>query len=554
MSLRSKVVGALLGVFILYVLAAWLVLALFHTPAFNSLENHNATNQLRRVHEFMATESSDVDLLVIDWAEWDEMMMFVLGDHEEFYDNNLAEGYLGELGMSFGLIVDAQRRPVWAQAFSEDDDVVPFERLFPDGISQDSKLFTPDEVNEQVSGLIDTELGPAIVSSAAIFWSDGTGPPGGHMIAGKLLDASRMAAIANTLLSTVDLISVNSSAVPAVFRQALIELEAGEKIYSLVKQNDYIYALKMLRDINNQPLAFLRVRSEADISSLGAHTLRITISMLVVAALILTLTLWFVLKAMLLQPIERLTAILRGEGKEKTIDGVDGNLLTTVQRLTDSKGSISQRNDEIGELVSAFDDLSQSLLDATNSVWRIAHQDGLTGLANRRVVMERFDRVIASIDNKDVIAVLFIDLDNFKNVNDQMGHEAGDQLLIEVALRIRSAVFWGDATADDTDDNEYTTVARIGGDEFVVLITPEKHRQAPDELAARIVRTVSAPYVIQDTECFIGACVGLAVFPQDADTIDGILAKADTAMYEAKQHGKNTWRRYGLGETPMRPD
>lgn len=547
MSLRSKVVGMLLGVFILYVFAAWLVLTLIHTPAYHSLENHNATDQLRRVHEFIAAESADVELLVMDWAEWDDIMYYVQGDYEEFYTDNLADGYLGELGMSFALLVDTDHQRIWAQAFSADEPVMPFESVFPDGIPQDSILFRPDEPDEQVSGLVNTAMGPAIVSSAAIFWSDGTGPAGGHMVAGKLLDSDRMEVISHTLLSSIDLMSVNPTLIPDVFRPALEELTTGDKSYSLLKQDESVYALKMLRDIYGLPLALLRVRNHADISKLGSRTLRITISMLVVAAVILTLTLWLILKGMLLIPLEHLTAVLRGVGDEEANSNVNGHLLSTVKRLKDSKGSISQRKDEIGELMSAFDDLSSSLHEATNRVWRIAHLDGLTGLANRRVVMERLHGFEAENPRKDDIAVLFIDLDNFKNVNDQLGHKAGDQLLVEVASRIRLAVGLDKEAIGGEGNSAHNTIARIGGDEFVVLIALGEDRKIPEKVAEKIVSLVAAPYLIQGAECIIGACVGVALFPEDADNIDGVLAKADSAMYAAKQAGKNTWRRYSPG-------
>ncbi|MFK7997117.1 MAG: hypothetical protein AB8B87_23490 [Granulosicoccus sp.] len=115
-------------------------------------------------------------------------------------------------------------------------------------------------------------------------------------------------------------------------------------------------------------MSLLRVRAKTDITTLGAHTLRITISMLIFAALLLTLTLWLILKGMLLLPIEHLTTILRGEDPDKNGGNGEVHLLSTVNRLSESRGSIAQRNDEIGELINAFNDLTSSLLDATNSV------------------------------------------------------------------------------------------------------------------------------------------------------------------------------------------
>ncbi|MFK8081941.1 MAG: diguanylate cyclase [Granulosicoccus sp.] len=553
MSLRSKVVGTLLGVFVLYVLAAWLVLTLIHTPAYQSLETQKATDQLRRVNEFITSEGSDVDLLVMDWAEWDDMFWFALGENDEFYDDNLAGGYLGELGMDFVLIVDTAHRPVWASAYAVDRSSMPFEKVFPAGMVKYNSLFNPDEPDEITSGIVKTALGPAIISSTAIFRSDGTGPSGGHLLVGKLLDANRMQLISDALFSTIDLIPVDSTLEATEFQQVLNDLKTRKTLYSVVKQDEHVYALELLRDINDQPVALLRVQNEADISRLGTHTLRTTISLLVIAALLFTLTLWYVLKRLMLVPIEHMTTIFRGVGDTETTVASAQNPLNTVKRLADSRGSISHRNDEIGDLLSAFDELSNSLQDATRSVWRIAHTDELTGLANRRVVMELFASAAESAADHD-IAVLFIDLDNFKTVNDRLGHEAGDQLLIEVASRISLAVAWGGGAVDDQDVETHTTIARIGGDEFVVMIYPERHQESTEELASRIVAEVSAPYFICQTDCVIGASVGIAIFPEDANTIDELLAKADQAMYRAKQNGKNTWRRYDPTAVFVNPD
>ena len=363
------------------------------------------------------------------------------------------------------------------------------------------------------------------------------------MIAGKLFDTPRMDAIGQTLLSDIDLLPLKAHALPPEYHSALSELAQGDKPYTIVKQDGYLHTLKMLTDIEGQSISMLRVSNKADVSTLGIRTMRITILMLLVAALVLTLTLWFVLKGMLLLPIEHLTTVLRGEERTEHQDGGD-ELMSTVRRLTDSRGLISQRNDEIGELLSAFDDLSLSLQEATASVWRIAHLDGLTGLANRRLMMERLNATMADTQNAQRVAILFIDLDDFKLVNDQLGHEAGDQLLVEVAARITAVVGKRDVDMPLEEESSEYMVARIGGDEFVVSLTAEDLVGSANDIAAGIVDAVSAPYVIDGNHCVIGACVGLAVYPEDADHLNGILAYADAAMYEAKRSGKNTWRRF----------
>ena len=396
--------------------------------------------------------------------------------------------------------------------------------------------------------MIETAQGIAIISSGAILWNSGKGPPGGHFIAGKLLNAERMDIISRTMLTPIDILSVKPSSLPQQFHQALNELSSGNKEYVIVRQDNTIFALTLLQDIAGKQLGLLRVAIPADISILGTKTLHTTISTLVIAALILTLTLWIALKGILLIPIEHLTAILKGREKEHAAAGSGEYLLSTIQHLADSRGQISKRKDEIGELISAFDDLSSSLHEASTNIWRVAHIDGLTDLANRRLFMEHLARGIDIIDsNTHQLTVMFIDLDDFKIINDQYGHDVGDKVLIEVANRLQSVVGTDNDFINPDYDYSRNLVGRIGGDEFVVLIPSEQHSQHPENIASKIVSTIATPIIAGGNQCYIGACIGLAAYPEDAVDLSDLLIKADTAMYEAKRAGKSCWRSYEPG-------
>ncbi len=169
---------------------------------------------------------------------------------------------------------------------------------------------------------------------------------------------------------------------------------------------------------------------------------------------------------------------------------------------------------------------------------RIAHHDPLTGLPNRLLLGDRLRQAIARNQRGDtVIAVCYLDLDGFKEVNDRFGHQAGDELLIEVANRLIACVRGGD------------TVARLGGDEFVVLLSglvgEEECRVALD----RLLQAVAAPYVIGGISYSgVTASIGVTLFPNDAVDSDTLMRHADHAMYVAKQAGKN---RYQLFDTRL---
>ncbi|HCY61730.1 MAG TPA: diguanylate cyclase [Oxalobacteraceae bacterium] len=160
----------------------------------------------------------------------------------------------------------------------------------------------------------------------------------------------------------------------------------------------------------------------------------------------------------------------------------------------------------------------------------ILHQsfhDALTGLPNRQLLVDRMKQATAHLGRKNApVAVLFIDLDRFKDINDTLGHAAGDRLLQEVAERLGRCVREGD------------TVARLSGDEFVVLLAGLSDVQDAAVVADKIVTTVAAPCRISGTELRVSPSIGIAIFPGDGHDIDELLRNADTAMYHAKQEGR----------------
>ncbi len=163
----------------------------------------------------------------------------------------------------------------------------------------------------------------------------------------------------------------------------------------------------------------------------------------------------------------------------------------------------------------------------------LANYDVLTSLPNRAMFNQRLDYVLAHAGRYDEqFAVLFMDLDRFKIINDTLGHEAGDQLLKDVAVRLRGCL------------RESDTVARLGGDEFVMLITEFTHSRNVADVARKILETMARPFLLNGQECHVTASIGISSYPDDAQDVKMLLKNADIAMYQAKEHGKNNFQFY----------
>lgn len=178
----------------------------------------------------------------------------------------------------------------------------------------------------------------------------------------------------------------------------------------------------------------------------------------------------------------------------------------------------------------------QDITDKILNARLIKHQatyDSLTGLPNRMLFHDRLTKAIENAHrNKQKIAILFIDLDRFKPINDNHGHQAGDKLLIETALRIKQSI------------RESDTVSRLSGDEFSVILNNTSQYSHVLKVAEQILDKMQQPYQLGDIFVYLGASIGIALYPNDADNADSLLRKADQAMYEVKASGRNACQFY----------
>jgi diguanylate cyclase (GGDEF)-like protein len=191
---------------------------------------------------------------------------------------------------------------------------------------------------------------------------------------------------------------------------------------------------------------------------------------------------------------------------------------------------LERRAQRLEKLVAAR---TAELLQSQQRLEQLAYSDLLTSLPNRRMFTEDFHKRLALTRRQGgYFALLLIDLDHFKQVNDTLGHDAGDALLLEVANRLRSVV------------RESDCVARLGGDEFAILLAPDDDTAGIDSVCRRLLDCFDAPVLLGGTEMQTTVSVGVALFPDHGETQDVLYKAADLALYAAKRTGRNTWCRY----------
>ena len=273
--------------------------------------------------------------------------------------------------------------------------------------------------------------------------------------------------------------------------------------------------------------------------------------------------------------IESASLYAKQEAQARRIERANDALRTEISERKHAESELSRYRDHLEDLVAqrtreleaANEQLTREargreealakLAESNEQIRSLAYLDGLTGLPNRRLLNEHLEKILARSQRKGLeFAVLFVDLDNFKLINDTIGHQAADAVLCDLADAINELLRSEDVLAlylDSLIDLEATISAipvsesilsRLGGDEFVVLLTEIRDRFAAGSVAQRIIERLEKPFIVGGNEVFLSTSVGIATFPQDGQSAEVLLRNADTAMYHAKQQGKTTYQYY----------
>jgi len=204
-----------------------------------------------------------------------------------------------------------------------------------------------------------------------------------------------------------------------------------------------------------------------------------------------------------------------------------------TERVVRAQAEIESGNDgKPARLIGTIQDITEQRQTQERLTY-LAHYDALTGLPNRLLLQDRLSQAMVEADRHDrLVAVIFLDLDRFKLINDTLGHEMGDALLRSVAERLRACVRAGD------------TISRLGGDEFTIVLAGIAHVDDVAHVAQKIIESFEPPFNINGRELFASPSMGITLYPFDDNDIDSLLRNADAAMYHAKELGRNTFQFY----------
>ncbi len=272
-------------------------------------------------------------------------------------------------------------------------------------------------------------------------------------------------------------------------------------------------------------------------ASIQAQELALTIFLITLTSIIITLIILLgLLRRSVVNPIQTLVL-----ASHKI---AEGDFETSV-KLGESS--------EINELALGFNEMAKSLVENNEKIRFIAYHDSLTRLPNRRMFHYLLNNALVSADRcQDKVALFFLDIDNFKIINDSLGHDVGDLLLQEFSSRVKSCLRADDAilpmkeedSVEPIDDDNYDILARLGGDEFTIVLPRLQEVLDASVIAQRIIKSMQVPFFINEHQLQITTSIGITIYPDNGYNIEDLIKHADIAMYHAKAQGKNNFQFY----------
>lgn len=347
-SLQQKVSFALLAVMGALAVLSFIVLKEVVSPAFDELELSEAQTNLNRAGKAIANDLENLSAITGDWGLWDDAYAYANGDYPAFADSNLDRPTLTNLDLAMLAVYDIDGNLIWGQVEGGETprDLSVLGILDP-GTSTADYLIKHADPQGQTNGLVNTGIGPMLISSWPITRSDGTGPIAGTMIMGQSLDEDRLARLRERTEVMLDWRAIEDNAGRPAMMQAAME---GADAYAVrhVSTKDEIVSSGIMLDFFSAPVLSLEVRTPRQISALGQSTVNGALSFLALAGLIVTVMAWLFLRSEIVLPLEGLARHITGIRKSGDLS----------QRINDN------RADEIGSLSAEFDKLTDELQQA----------------------------------------------------------------------------------------------------------------------------------------------------------------------------------------------
>lgn len=550
MKLKNKVLLVVGLVWLIFLAVTYTGSHLFLLHSFLKLEKDRVERDLSRIDEVLDQLNFTLYTYAADWAHWDEAYRFLQNKNPSFVKNNFTIPAFLNSTINFISYWNNKHKLMAEKVIDiENEKLITLPKNFKKYLRPGSMLFSIIQSKKDFRGYILLPKGVMMIAVCTVTNGKRTQQGIGTAIFGRFLSKKLLQKMQNIIRLDIKLLLPKDikNKQEAQYFKVMANNKTGHFLNIL--DDNHLEAFTLIRDLNKHPIAMIKMSTSRLIVQTGVKAIRYYLFAFIFLGILFSLLMLWLLRLLIILKLENLAKTVTEVAKENTlsrrisIKGKDElsalalqiNVMLDIIQFAQEKlelkvfertKELQQMNVKLYQEIIERKSVEKELTIHKEHLVRLAHYDHLTSLPNRVFFNDILNKAIRHAESTNQkLAILFIDLDRFKNINDSLGHSMGDLVLKEIAARFLAVL-----TPNDV-------LARLGGDEFIILLNDILNLEYAKSIAEKILLTCLKPIYINKFEFFITTSIGISIYKEDGNSLEELQKNADIAMYKAKREG-----------------